>query len=227
MVPETLNAPPAPGPLGLLGGSFDPVHAGHLALARAARAALRLAQVHFIPAGQPWQKPGLTPAPHRLAMLRVAVAGQEGTHIDTREIVRGGASYTIDTLRELRAEVGDARPLVWILGFDQLCRLDTWKRWDELSGLAHFAYTARAGSAPALTADVAAHVAARQGSAAQLAAQAAGTFVEFAMPPVDCSATQIRAALARGEEARAAPFLAPGVLAYIHTHQLYTAAHGQ
>lgn len=213
-------------PLGLLGGSFDPVHAGHLALAHAARAELGLAQVVFVPAGQPWQKPQITPAHHRLAMLRLAVAQADAGAIDTREITRHGPSYTIDTLRELRREIGAERPLVWLLGLDQLCHLDSWHCWEQLSTLAHVAYAARAGTAPALPPAVAAHVAARSAGPQAVATRPAGSFVAFAMPPVDCSATAIRAALAAGQVDGAARFLAAPVLAYIHTHQLYTAAHG-
>ncbi len=223
-MPAAVNAA---APLGLLGGSFDPVHAGHLALARAARARLGLAQVVFLPAGQPWQKPQITPAQHRLAMLQLAVGDAAEGSVDAREINRAGPSYTIDTLRELRQEHGPERPLVWLLGLDQLRRLDTWHCWQDLSTLAHLAYTARPGTAAELPPAVAAHVAARRGEPQAVAARPAGSVVAFAMRPVDCSATRIRTALAAGREDSVAAFLAPPVRAYIHTHQLYTAAHGQ
>lgn len=214
------------GPIGLLGGSFDPVHAGHCQLARDAQAALGLQSVRFVPAGQPWQKGTITAAGHRCAMLRLALAGEACWQIDAREIDRPGPTYTIDTLQALRAEVGAQVPLVWILGYDQLLRLDTWHHWRELLGLAHIAYAQRAGTETALAAPLRDYVAAHQVSPAALATRPAGGFVPFAMQPVHCSATGIRQALERGDAAGAQDFLAAPVLAYIHTHQLYLAVHG-
>jgi nicotinate-nucleotide adenylyltransferase len=227
---------PASGPIGLLGGSFDPVHAGHCQLARDAQAALGLAQLRFLPAGKPWQKGAITPAYHRVAMLELALQeqhrrdpdGPQGASwvVDAREIDRPGPSYTVDTLRELRAELGDAVALVWITGFDQLARLPSWHEWESLIGLAHIAYTQRADFPGGLAADLEAYVTARSASAAVLAAEPAGCFVAFPMQPVACSASRIRAALSRGDVPAARPFLAPGVLEYIQTHQLYLAVHG-
>jgi len=216
----------ASAPAGLLGGTFDPVHAGHCQLGRDAQSALGLARLDFVPAGQPWQKAGTSAAAHRVAMLRLALAPERGWNVDLREVERAGPSYTIDTLLAVRAERGARLPLVWILGYDQLRRLDTWHRWTELLDVAHLAYARRAGAEAALPEALADFVAVRRGSAADLARRPAGSIVEFAMQPVDCSATAIRRDLAAGNVAAAAPFLAPPVLAYIHSHQLYLAVHG-
>lgn len=237
MTPDTALRPdagnfPQTGLIGLLGGSFDPVHAGHLELAAGAQRALGLAQVRLIPAGQPWQKPQMTPGQDRLAMLETAVQERGGGTdlrwvVDKRELERAGPTYTIDTLREIRAIVGPDRPLVWILGFDQLRGLPGWRDWESLSGLAHIAYAQRAGEEAVLPGPLAAYVAARTSTPGALAGQPAGCFVAFPMRPVDCSATQIRSAVAAGDTSRVKNYLAPGVLGYIKTHQLYLAVNGQ
>lgn len=221
---------PAPGPVGLLGGSFDPVHAGHLQLADDAQSALGFAQLRWIPAGQPWQKPAITPAQHRLAMLEWALADHPGAGhwiIDQCEIARASPSYTVDTLRQIRAEVGPAVPLVWIMGFDQLRGLAGWHDWTALAGLAHIAYARRAGQPDDLPAPLAAYVAARQAGPREIAGRPSGCFVAFPMHPVDCSATRIRGAVAAGDTGHAKHYLTPGVLGYIQSHQLYLAVNGQ
>jgi nicotinate-nucleotide adenylyltransferase len=214
-------------PLGLLGGSFDPVHAGHLQLAADAQAALGLRQLRFLPAGQPWQKGSITPAAERVRMLTLALQGRADWQLDTREIERAGPSYTVDTLRQFRDECGPHRSLVWILGFDQLRQLATWHRWQELISLAHIAYARRAGSANVLDAVMSQFVERHRATAEQLQRRACGSVVEFAMQPVDCSATQIRRWLAAGEQEQAAQFLPEAVLAYIDEHRLYLPSHGK
>lgn len=206
----------------MLGGTFDPVHVGHLALAHAARTALRLDEVRFVPTGRSWQKRGSgAPAAARLGMVRTAIAGTPGFVVDDREIRRPGPSYTIDTLAELRAEVGPAPALVLVLGSDQLRNLATWHRYDELLGHAHIAATRRgahrlAGFDAPLEALLAAH------GRDALPDAPCGAIVFFRMPPVAVSASALRAQLARGE--RPLELLPPGVLAYIDRHRLYRAA---
>jgi len=214
-------------PIGLLGGSFDPVHAGHLQLAADAQSALGLAQLRFLPAGQPWQKGAITPAAERARMLALALQGRVSWQLDRREIERAGPSYTVDTLRQYREECGPQRSLVWIMGSDQLRQLASWHRWEELIGLAHIAYARRAGSAAVLGVSMSRYVEQHRGTCADLQTRACGTVVEFTMRPVDCSATQIRRWLAAGELAQAARFLPESVLAYIGEHQLYLARHGK
>ena len=98
--------------LGILGGTFDPVHAGHLCLARAALDAVPLVRVELMPAGEPWQKSRISPGIHRLNMLRIAVEYEPQCRINTSELCRSGATYTIDTVSRLREEVGPDMPLV-------------------------------------------------------------------------------------------------------------------
>lgn len=219
------------GAIGLLGGSFDPVHRGHLALAQAARAALNLAEVRLLPAAQPWQKGALAAsAADRAHLVELALRGEPGLRLDMHEIERGGPSYTIDTLRELRATLGAATPLVLILGGDQFDRLDTWRDWQSLTDHAHLALARRAGVPLAPSAAVAAWAQPRRAAAEAALRRPAGAVIEFAMEPVPVSATALRAGLAaavtpEGESALRAA-LGPAVLDYIRAHHLYRDPHG-
>ncbi len=210
--------------IGLLGGTFDPVHAGHLALARAARDALRLDEVRFIPTGHSWQKTTAgAGATDRLAMVRLALASTPGLVTDDREVLRQGASYTIDTLLELRAELGPEPALVIVLGSDQLRNLANWHRYDELLRHAHIAVTQRGahrlnGLEPRVEALLAAH------GRDALPDAPAGAIVFFRMPPVAVSGTALREQLARGE--RPVELLPPAVLDYIERHRLYRTGAG-
>jgi nicotinate-nucleotide adenylyltransferase len=132
--------------LGVLGGTFDPVHIGHLAAAVNARAALGLDRVLLVVANQPWQKSGrpLTPAEDRLAMVEAAVAGRDGLEASRIEIDRGGDTYTADTLEHLKAEDPD-RELFLIVGTDVAADLATWERPDVVARLATLAVVGRAG----------------------------------------------------------------------------------
>ena len=212
--------------IGLLGGSFDPLHAGHLQLARDALAQLALAEVRFIPAGQPWQKGELTDATHRARMVLAAIAGEPRFLLDVREIERPGPTYTIDTLRGLRTALGEQVPLVLIMGSDQFERLDTWREWEAIAELAHLAVARRAGVAAArLGPALAAFSVPRHCGPAELAHRPAGGIVDFRMTPVDASATEVRQLLASGAPdagRRLAELVPAAVLDYIRTHRLYT-----
>lgn len=218
-----MNQQPRRRRIGLLGGTFDPIHVGHLALAHAARTALQLDEVRFVPTGQSWQKGGSgAPAAARLDMVRLAIEGTPGFVVDDRETRRPGPSYTVDTLVELRAEVGPEPALVLVLGSDQLRNLATWHRYDELLRHAHIAATRRGshrltGFDAPLEALLAAH------GRDALPDAPSGAIVFFRMPPVAVSASALRAQLARGE--RPLELLPAGILAYIERHRLYRGAH--
>ena len=208
--------------LGLVGGTFDPPHVGHLALARAARDALCLDGVRFLPTGRSWQKgPAGADPRQRLEMTQLLIAGidpAEGLTVDPREVERGGPSYTVDTLASLRAELGPEIALVWVLGADQLRNLHTWHRWTELFDHAHVAATARGPDAlDALPEPIESALRTRGRDA--LPDAPAGSIVTFRMPPVPVSATALRAQLARGEPADG--LSPPAVLDYIGSHRLY------
>ncbi len=205
--------------IGLLGGTFDPVHAGHLALARAARAALVLDELRFIPSGRSWQKAtsGASGA-QRLAMVELAIRALPGVIADDREVRRDGPTFTIDTLHELRAELGPAPALVLILGSDQLHNLATWHRHDELLAVAHLGVAQREQvPLDGFPAPVDALV--RRHRADTLPDEPSGSIVFFPMTPVPVSATELRTRLARGE--RPAEVVPGPVLDYIEGNGLY------
>jgi nicotinate-nucleotide adenylyltransferase len=211
-------------PIGLLGGSFDPIHVGHVQLARDGLEQLDLARVLFIPAGLAWQKGAAADGVDRARMIELAVSAEPRFALDRRELARPGPSFTVDTLRELRGEVGVQRPLVLLIGADQFERLDTWHRWEQLIELAHLGVAARTGHGALLKPALAALRAHHLSSAAQAARRPAGVLVPIAMQPIDCSSTQIRAMLAEPasrDSAAVAALLPPGVLDYIGQHRLY------
>ncbi len=214
----------------LLGGSFDPVHTGHVGLAHYFSTLLHPDELRLIPAGQPWQKPGMTTsATHRIAMLKLAFAQWAvPVVIDEQEVARDGASYAIDTLRALRTELGRDVSLVLALGADQLANLHTWRDWDRLFAHAHLCFAARPGfsmTRDMLDAAVAAEVTRRLASPAQLRSTPAG--LAFIAPnlALDVSSTAIRAALAAGSDTGNADDalgqLPAPVLDYIRQHHLY------
>ena len=211
-------------PIALFGGTFDPVHYGHLGLARAAFTQLQLQKLLLLPAGNPYQKGRLPFAAgeHRANMLRLAFNDEADMVVDERELHRKGATYTIDTLEELRAEYGQAASLVWLIGSDAFARLDTWHRWRELFGLAHFAVIDRplhqmkiAGSSDDLRKEINSRLAGLQD--ARTSPCGAVVILTIAPPPI--SSTDIRARLATHQSICG---LAPGgVCDYIEQHKLY------
>ena len=188
--------------VGLFGGSFDPVHNAHVALAATALSQLKLDEVRWIPVGQPWQKARrLASATDREAMVRLAIAGEPRFVLDRSEMRRQGISYTLDTVRELAAaSPNDERVL--ILGQDQYASLHTWRDWRELLGLVTLAIANRPGAALAVNPQI-----------AQLAHQA------VLLPMMDISSTEVRRRVAAGEPI---DDLVPAAVArYIEQRRLY------
>lgn len=213
-----------PDPVGLLGGTFDPVHLAHLALARAALDRLGLAQVRWIPAGQPPHRH----APHtsgadRIAMVRAAIAGEPRFLLDVSEVDSAAPSYTVPTLERLRGELGAARPLVLLMGADAFRGLTNWHRWEALFGLAHLAVATRPGfPLDALPAPLAARLAACRLAEADFARQPAGGIHVFELVAGTVSATEARALIAAGApDAKLRELLPAPVLDYIRHHHLY------
>jgi nicotinate-nucleotide adenylyltransferase len=214
-------------PVGIFGGTFDPIHNAHLRLIEAAHRALGLDHVVLVPAGNPPHRAQPTvSAERRLAMVRLAVAGQSWMQVDDAEVRSASPSYTVTTLERLRLAYGAARPLVLLLGSDALQGLATWHRWQSLFGLAHIAVATRPGhvlSADTLTPLLRDEYQQRlQSDPACLATAAAGWLLPFIMPPMDLSATTIRAAFDRHETP--ADMLPASVLEYIVRNQLYPSA---
>jgi len=213
-------------PIGVFGGTFDPVHYGHLRAADEVRAALGLAEVRLVPAGDPPHRaaPSAT-AEQRLAMLDLAVPEFPGLVVDPREIAREGKSYTVLTLEDLRAEA-PARPLVLIVGMDAFAGFPTWHRWREVFALAHVVVVTRPGATAgdAIGGDLRDEWAARAtADASQLESAPAGTIFALSIRPQPISSTAIRRALAHGHAgvAEVRGLLPPAVLAYIDRNQIY------
>lgn len=190
--------------IGLFGGTFDPVHRAHVALAESALAALALDVVRWVPTGQPWQKAGarvVTPAVHRVAMVQAAIAHEPRFVLERIEVERAGPSFTLDTVRALQAaEPGHA--WVLLIGQDQYANLHTWRDWRELLGRVELAVANRPGPPHPPHPEVLAH-----------------PHRMVPLPMLDISSTQIRAAAAQGHDL--VPMVPPGVARYIDQHRLY------
>jgi nicotinate-nucleotide adenylyltransferase len=208
------------------GGTFDPVHNGHLAIAAAVRDALD-ATVRLLPAADPPHKDAThADADQRARMLDLAVAGEPGLSVDRRELHREGPSYTVDTLQALRSELGAEVPIVWMIGSDSLLQLDTWSRWRELFELAHVLAVARPGShadaqwVAARAPQVHAEIVPRWREPRSLAQSPAGGFALFedlTLRPE--SSTELRQRMAAGESWD--EWVPPAVAEYIRRHGLY------
>jgi nicotinate-nucleotide adenylyltransferase len=200
--------------IGVFGGAFDPPHNAHVALAEAAIAQLNLAELHVIPTGQAWHKSrALTPKQDRLAMTRLAFADLKGTVvIDSREVLRDGPTYTLDTLHELQQEQPGAQ-LVLIMGADQASALPTWNGWQAILAIAIVSVAYRALS----TGDIA-----RFDPKMLPRLPAGARFEALELPAMDTSATEIRRRAALGEDISS--LVPPTVARYIDQHHLYRSA---
>ncbi|MBI1942232.1 MAG: nicotinate (nicotinamide) nucleotide adenylyltransferase [Betaproteobacteria bacterium] len=182
-------------PIAILGGTFDPVHNAHLAIARAALEALRADRVLWLPTGAPpYRGAPVAPASHRLAMLKLALQGEARFALDERELAPGASGYTYDSLVALQKDF-PGRPLVLLMGADQYAKRATWHRWAEIERLCEIAVFARPGWKDSATAKA----------------------IPFAPQPI--SASDIRARVARSEDVSA--MLPAAVLGYIRAHRLY------
>jgi nicotinate-nucleotide adenylyltransferase len=211
-------------PVGILGGTFDPIHFGHLRLAEELAQQLDCAEVRFIPAGRPWHRgaPGAPPA-QRLEMVRRAIAGNPRFVLDEREVSRNSPGYMVETLSELRLEMGSEQSLCLLLGADAFLGLPAWHRWRELFALAHVVVAHRPGFLllreqmdSQLREELERRVSA---DPAALQALPGGRVMSWPITPLAISATAIRAEIKAGRNPR---YLLPeSVLDYIQTHQLY------
>jgi len=217
--------PSVPGPVGLFGGTFDPVHFGHLRLATELAEAFRLERVVFLPAGLPYHRGREAHATNdqRLTMLKLAIGRDARFDLDERELKRQGNTYTYDTLAEIRAERGPETPLVFLTGTDAFAKIGEWHRWTELFDLAHFAVAVRADDAhwaskgpgafpkeiwPRITLNL-----------RELLGAPAGKVMTFAMTPLSISSTAIRALVAEGGSIR---YLTPDpVVEFVRNHGIY------
>ena len=196
--------------IGVLGGTFDPVHLGHLAIAEEARARLNLDEVIFMLAGQPWMKKDvpISPAEHRLKMLKLALSGKPYFKISTAEIKRTGLSYSVDTVAELRKKLGADAEIFFIVGWDSLAGLPRWREPARLISMCRFAAVPRPGySRP----DVKAMESAIPGLSQRV--------LMLDKPEIAISATEIRERVRRGLPI--SHLVPEPVESYIKEHRLY------
>lgn len=214
------------GPIGIFGGTFDPIHHGHLRLAEEIAEKAKLGEVRFVPSGTPPHrtKPGAD-AQHRVAMAKLAIAANPRFVVDDRETKRAGPGFTFDTLTELRQELGPSRAIALLMGADAFLELATWHRWRALLDLAHVVVAYRPGFAidtwQARMPEPLAHEYAARHMQQPLAVHLApaGGIAPVSMTGLDISATFVRTALKAGSSVR---YLLPdAVLDYIRSHDLY------
>lgn len=196
----------APRRVGLLGGTFDPPHLGHLVVAEHVRDDLALDEVRLLVAGDPWMKAGISPARHRVAMTRLVADDDDALDVDDREVRRDGPTYTADTLEELREEEPG---VAWffLVGADAAVELGRWKRVEAALELATFVVVGRPGSDPAMTDPLLRDI------------------VRVHTPLIDISSTGIRERVREGRSIRY--LVPPSVERYIAEHDLYGADHGR
>jgi len=210
--------------LGLLGGTFDPIHYGHLHLAADVAAALELPCVRLVPAGNPWHRSGRSPPAsrqHRLAMTNLAVDEFPCLGVDGREAATDAPSYTTETLASIRAEIGPSTPILLLLGADAFVGLPSWKNWRRLFELAHLVLVARPEFAlpDPLPGGLAAIHDERRIDDPRLLSAGAGRIYVQAVAPQPVSATAIRQMIREGR--RPTGLLPEAVIRYIDSHGLY------
>lgn len=207
--------------IGVLGGTFDPIHFGHLRPALDCREALGLAEVRFVPLNVAVHRPQpQAPASARLAMLEAAIAGQPGFRVDTRELERPGGSFSYDTLEGLRGELGPRRSLCLLIGADAFRGFPDWYRPEGILGLAHLVVMQRPGISGPLPPQLEALSAGRMcGEAGALREAPGGRILFQPVTQMDIAATRVRDLIRRGGDAR---YLVPdAVLAIIAREGLY------
>lgn len=207
--------------LGILGGSFDPIHCGHLRLAVELQHGLGLSEIRLIPCGvPPHRAPLAASGAQRLAMLKAAVQGEPGLVVDERELQRAGPSYTVDTLASLRAEVGKDVPLCLVMGKDAFIGLHTWHRWHALIGIAHIVVAERPGCGKPVEGEVAQLLATHRVEGPESLRKApAGCILPWPVPALDISSSRIRALCAEGRSIR---YLVPDtVMEILQAQRIY------
>lgn len=207
--------------IAVMGGTFDPIHFGHLRSALEVYDALPVDAIRLVPAGlPPHRAPPVASAQHRASMVEQAIAGRVDLRLDRRELERPGPSYTVDTLESLRQETGPQQALALCVGADALSGFRTWYRWERILELAHLIVLRRPGTDPAISETILQGAPlVRAGSPEELRHSPGGSFWLAEVTALDISSTRIRTLLQQGKPA---DFLLPqSVLRYIHDQELY------
>ena len=206
--------------IAIFGGTFDPIHRGHLTAARDVRNALECDEFRFLPAGQPPHRQGtVATAGQRLTMLEIALQNERWCSIDPREINRHGPSWMVTTLESLRTDYPQ-HSLCLIVGQDSANTLDSWHEWRQILQLAHLVIMTRPGESAHYSAGLAAVIEPRMAnSPACLKNRASGLVLAIPVTPVEVSSTQVRASIASQTSLKL--LLPPAVARYIHQHGLY------
>ena len=209
--------------IGIMGGSFNPVHYGHLRVASDAKRRLALDAMYIMPAAQsPLKAEHSVTAEHRLAMLELALTEFPELQLDTRELDREGPSYTVDSLQALREEVGSAATLYFIIGDDLLPTLDRWSRWQALTNYAHLIVANRPGEFLTMPGEVTAWWHGREMPLAQLPTLPSGRVSRLECSLVDVSSSELRQLLKSGD--RQTEMIPQPVMEYISRNSLYNNA---
>ena len=200
----------------VFGGTFDPVHKGHLITARALADKLSYDCVNLMPCGDAYHKAGVSSALHRLAMLNLALAGDNKLILDAQETERSGATYTVDTLLRLRQQLGDNAHIAWVMGADAAETVQKWHNWQTLFQLANVIVVARDNEVPV---DLSHWPAKCVTESKEFKKQPAGCYMLLALEPVAVSSTQIRLKIKNQETVE--NHVPQSVIDYIEQHGLY------
>lgn len=206
--------------IGFFGGTFDPVHNGHLRLALEAKQLLGLDEMRLLPCHRPPHREApQANSQQRADMLRLAIAQCPALQLDERELRRDHVSYTIDTLREVRAELGAEVSVVWVLGMDAFIGLNTWRSWEDLLTFTHLVVAQRPGCPQPTEGEMADYLQRKQTDSNFLQQQPCGGIVLPSLSLLPISSSKVREQIHRGESPQ---FLLPdAVWQYIHQHRLY------
>jgi len=200
----------------VLGGTFDPVHQGHLISARALADRMGYQNITLMPCGDAYHKGEVSLAQHRLAMLNLAIRGDSLLKVDDREVTRQGATYTVDTLKELRHKLGDNCHLVWVMGTDAAASLSGWFQWQQIFTLANVIVISRAGESEL---DLKHWPAVKVDDVTTFKQQTCGCYLQLALQPVSISSSEIRLAVNKSEPVD--HHVPQAVIEYIEQHGLY------
>ena len=209
--------------IGIFGGTFDPVHLGHVGSAKALLTAQNLDQIYFLPCNQhPHDKQPMANAEQRSTMLKLAVQGQSSFHVDDRELARSGKSLTVDSLIDIREEVGEQTVLIFLLGSDAFAEFHHWQRWETIFSLANVAVIERPN---AQSVHVIETVKLKQkiNQAVDFVDAPFGQMTIASLPPYPVSSTLLREQLTQASVSSSllTKFMSPRVLDYIYQHHLY------